>query len=86
MTVRERFESDFTTVAWVLIPIGVAINLSGRFVVTVLSLPVFLDTIGTTRIRPSGCHALTARSRTKSRWFTLSYAKPDMIEPSLRLA
>lgn len=47
MTVRERFQSDFTTVAWVLIPIGVAINLSGRFVVTVLGLPVFLDTIGT---------------------------------------
>lgn len=47
MTTSERAESHFTTVAWVLIPMGVAINLSGRFVVTVLGLPVFLDTIGT---------------------------------------
>lgn len=43
----DRLRADFTTVAWVLIPIGIGINLVGRFIVTVLGLPVFLDTIGT---------------------------------------
>ena len=47
MAIPKRQRSDWTTVAWVLMPIGVAINLSGRFIVTVLGLPVFLDTIGT---------------------------------------
>ncbi len=43
----ERLKADFTTVAWVLIPIGIALNLVGRFIVQVSGLPVFLDTIGT---------------------------------------
>ena len=47
MAKQQGMRSDFTTVAWVLIPIGIAINLSGRFIVTVLGLPVFLDTVGT---------------------------------------
>ena len=47
MAKQQGIRSDFTTVAWVLIPIGIAINLSGRFIVTVLGLPVFLDTVGT---------------------------------------
>src|SRR5215208_1837659 len=39
--------SDFTTRAWVLIPVGVGINFVGGTLVTVLKLPIFLDTIGT---------------------------------------
>jgi len=42
-----RIASDFTTRAWVLIPIGVGINFVGGTLVTVLKLPIFLDTIGT---------------------------------------
>ena len=42
-----RIASDFTTRAWVLIPIGVGINFVGGTLVNVLQLPVFLDTIGT---------------------------------------
>ena len=44
---KERVKADFTTVAWVLIPIGIAINLVGRFIIQILNLPLFLDTIGT---------------------------------------
>ncbi len=46
-TFFDRLKADFTTVAWVLIPIGIAINLVGRFIVQVTGLPVFMDTIGT---------------------------------------
>ncbi len=42
-----RIASDFTTRAWVLIPVGVGINFVGGTLVTVLRLPIFLDTIGT---------------------------------------
>ena len=42
-----RIASDFTTRAWVLIPVGVGINFVGGTLVTVLKLPIFLDTIGT---------------------------------------
>src|SRR5215204_1565546 len=42
-----RIAADFTTRAWVLIPIGVGINFVGGTLVTVLKLPIFLDTIGT---------------------------------------
>ncbi|MDP8958540.1 MAG: ECF transporter S component [Actinomycetota bacterium] len=38
---------EFTTRAWVLIPIGIAINVVGGVLVNVLRLPVFLDVIGT---------------------------------------
>jgi len=47
MSFFERVKADFTTVAWVLIPIAIAINLVGRFIIQVLNLPLFLDTIGT---------------------------------------
>lgn len=40
--------TSFTTAAWVLMPVAVGINLIGRFFVTVLGLPLFLDAIGTT--------------------------------------
>lgn len=42
-----RLKSDFTTMAWVLIPIAVGMNLVGRFVVQTLRLPFFLDVTGT---------------------------------------
>lgn len=43
-----HFRTAFTTTAWVLIPVAIGINLVGRFFVTVLGLPLFLDAIGTT--------------------------------------
>jgi energy-coupling factor transport system substrate-specific component len=42
-----RIASDFPTRAWVLIPVGVGINFVGGTLVSVLKLPIFLDTIGT---------------------------------------
>jgi energy-coupling factor transport system substrate-specific component len=42
-----QIASDFTTRAWVLIPVGVGINFVGGTLVTVLKMPIFLDTIGT---------------------------------------
>lgn len=42
-----RVAGEFTTRAWVLIPIGIAINVVGGVLVNVLRLPVFLDVIGT---------------------------------------
>lgn len=44
---RERISSDFTTLAWVMIPVGVAINVIGGFLTGLLALPLFFDTIGT---------------------------------------
>jgi energy-coupling factor transport system substrate-specific component len=38
---------EFTTVAWVLIPIGIGLNVVGGMLVNVLRLPLFLDAIGT---------------------------------------
>jgi energy-coupling factor transport system substrate-specific component len=43
----KRIGSEFTTIAWVLIPIGIAINVVGGVLVNVLRLPLFLDAIGT---------------------------------------
>jgi energy-coupling factor transport system substrate-specific component len=43
----QRAAADFTTVAWVLIPIGIGINVVGGVLVNVLRLPLFLDAIGT---------------------------------------
>lgn len=42
-----RIRSDFTTEAWVLIPVGVGINIVVGSIVQTLRLPLFLDTIGT---------------------------------------
>jgi energy-coupling factor transport system substrate-specific component len=39
--------SDFTTMALLLIPVGVGINFAGRAIVQTLQLPIFLDTLGT---------------------------------------
>lgn len=46
-TIINRIRSDFTTQAWVLIPIGVGINIVVGSIVQTLKLPLFLDTIGT---------------------------------------
>lgn len=40
-------KSDFTTTTWVLIPVAIAINIVVGQIVTLLKLPVFLDSIGT---------------------------------------
>ncbi|WP_026819145.1 ECF transporter S component [Arthrobacter castelli] len=42
-----RIAADFTTRAWVLIPIGIAINFVGATLAEALSLPLFLDSLGT---------------------------------------
>jgi energy-coupling factor transport system substrate-specific component len=36
-----------STMAWILIPVGVGINLAGHFIAQALRLPIFLDVIGT---------------------------------------
>jgi energy-coupling factor transport system substrate-specific component len=46
-TISDRILSDFTTEAWVLIPIGIGINIVVGSIVQTLRLPLFLDTIGT---------------------------------------
>ncbi|QLG49828.1 ECF transporter S component [Natrinema halophilum] len=46
-TTLDRVQSDFTTTAWVLIPVAVGLNLVGRFIVQTLRLPLFLDSSGT---------------------------------------
>lgn len=43
----ENITKDFTTIAWVMIPIAIGINQVGRLIHEVLALPVWLDTIGT---------------------------------------
>ena len=47
MSFWSRIKAEFTTTALVLIPIGIAINQIGRWIHTILGLPVWLDTIGT---------------------------------------
>jgi energy-coupling factor transport system substrate-specific component len=42
-----RIAGDFTTRAWVLVPIGIGINVVGGFLAEFLRLPIFLDVIGT---------------------------------------
>lgn len=43
----KRSTFGLTTMAWILIPIGVGINLVGHFIAQTLRLPIFLDVIGT---------------------------------------
>lgn len=45
--VKRGLKYDFSLIAILLIPIGVAINFVGGQIVTLLKLPVYLDTIGT---------------------------------------
>ncbi|UFT98701.1 ECF transporter S component [Radiobacillus kanasensis] len=44
---KRRFKDDFNVMAMLLISVGVAINLVGFQIASVLRLPIFLDTIGT---------------------------------------
>jgi energy-coupling factor transport system substrate-specific component len=46
-SVIDRIRADFTTEAWVLIPIGAGLNIVVGSIVQTLRLPLFLDTIGT---------------------------------------
>jgi len=46
-SIADRIRADFTTEAWVLIPIGVGINIVVGSIVQTLRLPLFLDTMGT---------------------------------------
>lgn len=43
----ESVRNDFSTEAWVLIPVGVGINVVVGTIVQTLRIPLFLDTIGT---------------------------------------
>jgi energy-coupling factor transport system substrate-specific component len=43
----ERASEQFTTLAWVLIPVAVGINVVGGTVTNALRIPLFLDVIGT---------------------------------------
>lgn len=45
--VGERIRNDFSTEAWVLIPVGVGINVVVGTIIQALRVPLFLDTIGT---------------------------------------
>lgn len=46
-TITDRISGRFTTLAWVLIPVAVGINVVGGALTNVLRIPLFLDTIGT---------------------------------------
>jgi len=43
----DSVKEDFNTITWVLIPVAIAINVVMGQIVSVLKLPVFLDSIGT---------------------------------------
>ena len=47
MTITERLRADFSTRTLVLIPVAIAINIAVGQLVTVLKLPIYLDSIGT---------------------------------------
>ncbi len=47
MKIQRGIKYDFTLIAILLIPIGVAINFVGAQIVNLLKLPVYLDTMGT---------------------------------------
>lgn len=46
-SITERVSGQFTTLAWVLIPVAVGINVVGGALTNVLRIPLFLDSIGT---------------------------------------
>lgn len=47
MTKKHSFKNDFTLMALLLIPVGIAINIIGGQLAVVLKVPVYLDAIGT---------------------------------------
>lgn len=47
MGVSEQIKKDFTTFTWVLIAVAIVINIAVGQLVSLLKLPIFLDSIGT---------------------------------------
>lgn len=47
MKFTDQVKKDFSTMTWVLIPVAIAINIVVGQVVSLLKLPIYLDTIGT---------------------------------------
>ncbi|WP_320006551.1 ECF transporter S component [Maridesulfovibrio sp.] len=47
MGISSEFKKDFTTFTWVLIAVAIVINIAVGQLVSLLKLPIFLDSIGT---------------------------------------
>ena len=47
MSATEQIKKDFTTFTWVLIAVAIAVNIVVGQLVSLLKLPIFLDSIGT---------------------------------------
>lgn len=47
MGINEQIKKDFTTFTWVLIAVAIAVNIVVGQLVSLLTLPIFLDSIGT---------------------------------------
>ena len=47
MGIKRGFKYDFSLLAILLIPIGIAINFVGAQIILLLKLPIYLNTIGT---------------------------------------
>lgn len=47
MGISEQVKKDFTTFTWVLIAVAIALNIAVGQLVSLLKLPIFLDSIGT---------------------------------------
>ena len=47
MKLIQSIKRDFNTMTWVLIPVAIAINMVIGQIVSLLKLPVYLDSIGT---------------------------------------
>src|SRR5687768_15427999 len=43
----DRVKQDFNTTTWVMIPVAIALNIAIGSLVTLLKLPLYLDSIGT---------------------------------------
>ncbi|WP_421903609.1 ECF transporter S component [Maridesulfovibrio sp.] len=50
MGVSEQIKKDFTTFTWVLIAVAIVINIAVGQLVSLLKLPIFLDSIGTVMV------------------------------------
>jgi energy-coupling factor transport system substrate-specific component len=50
MSINEQIKKDFTTFTWVLIAVAIAVNIVIGQLVSLLKLPIFLDSIGTVMV------------------------------------
>ncbi|BDQ35518.1 ECF transporter S component [Pseudodesulfovibrio portus] len=50
MSINEQIKKDFTTFTWVLIAVAIAVNIVVGQLVSLLKLPIFLDSIGTVMV------------------------------------